>query len=87
MPIAKINWIIIGIYALICLGITIETATMQTDAAGRGMAWGFLIVGYIYVGVVALLNLIRVQWVRYLVLVLVCIPIVVFLNQLLNNLR
>jgi hypothetical protein len=45
----------------------IETATVQTDAAGRCMAWGFLMVDYFYLALLALLNLIRVKWVRYLI--------------------
>ena len=82
MPLAKINWILIAAYTLICIGLTIETATMQTDAAGRGMAYGFLMIGYFYVGIAALLNLIRVQWVRYLVLVLCVVPVLYILGNL-----
>lgn len=62
--IVYINWAIIAL--LIVFGvfqmITIPSSSM--DAAGKGMAQGFVLVMLIGVLILAGLNLINVQWVR-----------------------
>ena len=76
--ITLINWIIIGIYAVYAIFIYIDTNKPGMDAAGRGMAMGFLLIGLIYLALLIGLNLINVKWVRILVLLLGGIPIILF---------
>ena len=70
-----INWILIGVYAVICIVMVIGVQRSTTDAAGKGMAMGFAMVYGIYVVLLALLNLIPARWMKYVVLVMAVIPV------------
>lgn len=76
----QINWIMIGLYGIFCLAQLVFSDWNAMDAAGRGMAAGFLMIYFIYVLLLAGLNLIRVKWVRVFVLILCCLPIAMFLS-------
>jgi len=73
------NLVILGVYVVLCAIMIISTATMHSDAAGEGMAWGFTMVAAIYTVILAALNLVRKRWFRFVVLVIGLIPIVLFL--------
>jgi len=55
------------------------------DAAGRGMAGGFLMIYFFYIILLAGLNLVRVGWVAVVVLVLCCIPLFLVLSNALSR--
>lgn len=83
--IATINWIIIGLYCVLAIGIYFDSNRSGIDAAGRGMAMGFLFVGLIYLAVLTGLNFINVQWVRILVLLLGGVPLLVYASRALSS--
>ncbi len=72
-----INWVIIALYLLYILMSYVETNRSGMDAAGRGMAMGFLLVAVVITAVLIVLNLIPVKWVRILGLVVGSIPVAV----------
>ena len=83
--IALINWIIIAIYGIYAIFIYFDSKGSGMDAAGRGMAMGFLFVGLIYLAVLAGLNFINVMWVRVVVLFLGGLPLIYFALQSINS--
>jgi hypothetical protein len=79
---SRINWIIVGGYAIVCTIMLLGNLTTQTDAAGRGMAWGFFMVAALFTAFLAAMNLIRVRWVKYVVMAIGLVPVALFLlNQ------
>ena len=76
--ITLINWIIIAIYGIYGLFAYFGSNSSGMDAAGRGLAMGYLLVGFIYLAVLIGLNLINVKWVRILVFVLGGLPLIYF---------
>lgn len=83
--ITLINWIIIAIYGIYGLFVYFSSNGSGMDAAGRGMAMGYLLIGLIYLAVLIGLNLINVKWVRILVLVLGGFPLIYFPLQTIAN--
>lgn len=83
--ITTINWVIIGIYCVLALLIYFDSNRSGVDAAGRGMAMGFLFVGLIYLAILIGLNFINVQWVRILVLLLGGAPLLVYAGRALSS--
>ena len=84
LTIRQVNWILIGIYFLFCLAQLIFSNWSSMDAAGRGMAGGFLMIYFIYVFFLAGLNLIRVKWVSYIVFALGVVPMLMVLSNALG---
>lgn len=82
-----INWSILAVYLLYFVYMNFSADSSGMDAAGRGMAKGFAFVGIIAVIVLALLNLINVKFVRYLILVLCCIPVLMTARQITREWR
>lgn len=86
--ITLINWIIITIYAIYGLFVYFSSHNGGIDAAGRGLAKGYLLLGLVYLVVLIGLNLINVKWVRMLVLVLGGLPLIYFpLQAIADQLR
>ena len=83
--IALINWIIIAIYGIYAILIYFDSKGSGMDAAGRGMAAGFLFIGLVYLAVLIGLNFINVKWVRILVLLMGGLPLIYFAIQSLNS--
>ncbi len=79
--ISQINWIIIAIYSIYAIIIYIDSNRSGMDAAGRGMAMGFLIVGIFYLFILIVLNLINYKWVKILVLIMGGLPLCYFVTQ------
>ena len=75
LSVRHINWIIISLYLVFCLWQLLFSSWSTMDAAGRGMAQGFLMIYTFYVLVLAGLNLIRAKWMSYVVLVLCLLPL------------
>ena len=76
-----INWLIIAIYGIYALLLYFDSNRSGMDAAGRGMAMGFLIIGLAYIGLLTGLNLINIKWVKILVLLLGGLPLIYFSLQ------
>ncbi|MCB0844587.1 MAG: hypothetical protein KDE26_15140, partial [Bacteroidetes bacterium] len=57
-----INWVIIAIWLIVAAFMYFDTKNSSMDAAGRGMAQGFLMIGFAFIVFLALLNLIPVKW-------------------------
>ncbi|MCB0840810.1 MAG: hypothetical protein KDD99_29280 [Bacteroidetes bacterium] len=70
-----INWIMIAIWLIVAAFMYFDTKNSSMDAAGRGMAQGFLMIGFGFIILLALLNLINVKWVRILVLLMGTLPV------------
>lgn len=83
--ITVINWMIIGIYCVLAMVIYLDANRSGIDAAGKGMAIGFLLVGLIYLVVLIGLNFIDVPWVRILVLLLGGLPLLVYASRALSS--
>ncbi len=73
-----INWIIIAVYGVYGLFVYFSSNSSGMDAAGRGMAMGYLLVGVVFLAVLIGLNLINVKWVRIVALVLGGLPLIYF---------
>ena len=76
-----INWVIIGIYVLYGIVALVASNSSGMDAAGRGMAQGFLMIGAVFVVVLVIGNLINVRWVRIVTMVLGGLPVLYYLMQ------
>ncbi len=75
ITVQQVNWILIGIYFLFCVAQLLFSNWGSMDAAGRGMAKGFLMIYFVVVLVLAGLNLIKAQWMGIVVLVLCMLPV------------
>lgn len=80
-----INWIIIAIYCVFALFVFLDRNRAGMDAAGRGMAMGFLLIGLVYLAVLVGLNFINVRWVKILVLLLGGVPLLGFIVRTLSG--
>lgn len=85
LSIRQVNWILIGLYFLFCLAQLIFSNWKSMDAAGRGMAGGFLMVYFFFVLVMAGLNLIQVKWVSTIVLVICVLPLAIILLRVMQR--
>ena len=75
------NWILLGVYTLYCMYGLFGADSPGMDAAGRGMAKGFALVGLMIIIILALLNLINSDWVRMIILIICLIPVVMAVKQ------
>ncbi|MDX1476398.1 MAG: hypothetical protein R3301_01790 [Saprospiraceae bacterium] len=85
LTVQQINWILLGIYFLFCVAQLLFSNWGSMDAAGRGMAKGFLMIYFIYVVVLGGLNLINAKWMHMVVLVLCAIPLFLVLSRMLGR--
>ena len=83
----QINWIILGLYLICGIIMLINLKLHPTDKAGQGMALGFMMIYFILLLIGAGLNLIRYDWVRYVLMGLLIIPIILWVTQLLNSIK
>ncbi|MEZ4850846.1 MAG: hypothetical protein R3B93_19955 [Bacteroidia bacterium] len=80
-----INWVIIAIWLIVAAFMYFDTKNSSMDAAGRGMAQGFLMIGFAFIVFLALLNLIPVKWVRILVLLIGTLPVAYLLIRVIRT--
>ncbi|MDX1408869.1 MAG: hypothetical protein R3330_12065, partial [Saprospiraceae bacterium] len=85
LTVQQFNWILIGIYFLFCMAQLLFSNWGSMDAAGRGMAKGFLMIYFVYVLVLAGLNLINAKWMHVIVLGLCAIPVFLVLSRTLGR--
>lgn len=76
------NYILLGIYAIYCLYGLLSADSSGMDAAGKGMAKGFAIVGLGIIIVLLLINLINIDWVRIIVFAVCLIPVLMVGKQI-----
>jgi hypothetical protein len=62
--VANINWAIIALLFIFGVVQLLAIHSSSMDAAGKGMEGGFALILIVFVGIMAGLNLIKVQWVR-----------------------
>ncbi len=74
-----INWGIIATYAIVIIGSILGLNRPGMDAAGRGMAQGFLMIGAFFTLLLIGLNLVPIKWVRIVVLLLGGMPLMYFI--------
>ncbi|WP_170061122.1 ankyrin repeat domain-containing protein [Spirosoma aerolatum] len=82
--ITVINWIIIGILALLVIS-SLLFPTKGGDAAGRGMGEATLILAGIVLGVLLLLNLIPYTWAKYVAFSMIMLPFAILLLSSLGS--
>jgi ankyrin repeat protein len=76
-----VNWGFFVLYLIYLIFAWISTNSSGMDAAGRGMAKGFAVIGFVAVIVLGLLNLIDLKIIRFIVLILFLVPILFALRN------
>ncbi|WP_080058029.1 ankyrin repeat domain-containing protein [Spirosoma aerolatum] len=79
--ITLINWVIVGIYAILILVVLIPS-TSQQDAAGKGMAAGLIFLGFVFLALLSGLNLLPYSFARITAMVLGGLPLILVLINL-----
>ncbi|MBC7892879.1 MAG: hypothetical protein H7Y12_11740 [Sphingobacteriaceae bacterium] len=75
------NWTLMGLYALLLIYLSTTLSNSGTDAAGRGLALGYLVIGAILLVAVAGLNLLPFRTSRIGVLLALVVPLVLGARQ------
>ena len=83
--IALTNWSLIGCYAVLLAYLALTLNQSGTDAAGRGVAVGYLFVGAILLIAVLGLNLLPFRATKITVLVALFVPVVLGLREWAGN--
>ena len=79
------NWIILSLYAIYLIYSLLTINKSGLDAAGRGMSQAYSYIGLIAVVILALLNLINVDWVRVGILMLSLTPVFLSLKHMFRS--